>query len=350
MSPLDTAQSTDALPPQSTFMQMVNGYWISQAIYVAAKLGIADLLKESAKHCDELATATGANARSIYRLLRGLASIGLFTETEPSCFALTTLAHYLRSDTPDSLRATAIMSGEEHYSAWGELLYSVQTGENAFEHVHGMQIFPYYAQNSEAAQIFDQAMTSYSSTEVKGVVASYDFSSTQTLVDIAGGHGSLLASILEANPHLKGILFDQPSVIAGAKPSIATSGIADRCEMIAGNFFESVPAGGDTYILKHIIHDWGDEQAVTILKHCHQVIPEQGKLLVVEQVIPPGNKPFMGKFLDLNMLVMSPGACERTEAEYQVLFKRAGFQLTQFFPTQTFVSVIEGVRLPLENV
>lgn len=345
MSQLDTVKSTEALPPQIAFMQMVNGYWVSQAIYVAAKLGIADLLKEGPKHCDELAMATGANARSIYRLLRGLATIGLFIEIESGCFALTTLAHYLRSDNPDSLRAMAIMSGEEHYRAWGDLLYSVQTGESAFEHVYGMQIFPYYAQNPEAAQIFDRAMTSYSSSEVEAVVASYDFSSIQTLIDIAGGHGSLIASILEANPHLKGILFEQPSVIAGAKPLIASRGVADRCELVAGNFFESAPTGGDAFILKHIVHDWGDEQAIVILKHCHQAMPEQGKLLVVEQVIPPGNEPFVGKFLDLNMLVMCPGGCERTKAEYQVLFERAGFHLTRIVPTQTFVSVIEGVRL-----
>lgn len=345
MSPLNNAQSAEAVPAQIALMQMINGYWISQAIYAAAKLGIADLLKEGAKHCDQLATAIGADTRSLYRLLRALASIGLFAETEPQCFTLTALANYLRSDTPDSLRALAIMSGEEHYQAWGKLLYSVQTGENALEDLYGMTIFPYYAQHPEAAQIFDQAMTSYSSIEIDAVVQGYDFSSIQTLVDVGGGHGSLLASILEANPHLKGILFEQPSVIAGANPFLSARGVADRCELIAGSFFESVASGGDAYILKHIIHDWGDEQAITILKHCHQAMPAHGKLLVVELVILPGNEPFIGKLLDLNMLVMCPGGCERTEVEYQFLFEQAGFQLTRIVPTSTFVSVIEGARL-----
>jgi hypothetical protein len=342
MSPLDSAPSTDILPPQVAFMQMINGYWVSQAIYVAAKLGIADQLKDGPKHCEALAARTGAHTRSLYRLLRGLASLGIFTETEPNCFALTPSAQFLRSDTPESLQAVALMSGEEHYRAWGDLLHSVKTGENAFEQVYGMPIFPYYAQHPESAQIFDRAMTGYSSTETEAVVASYDFSAIRTLVDVAGGHGSLLISILQANPHLQGILFDQAMVIEGAPPLIQAGGVADRCDVAAGDFFESVPKGGDAYILKHIVHDWGDEQAIAILKCCREVIPNTGKLLIVEQVIPPGNEPFMGKFLDLNMLVMCPGGCERTEAEYRTLLAQAGFQLTQIIPTQTFASVIEG--------
>jgi ribosomal protein RSM22 (predicted rRNA methylase) len=183
-----------------------------------------------------------------------------------------------------------------------------------------------------------------SSAEIEAVVASYDFSSIQTLVDVGGGHGSLLVAILQVNPPLKGILYDQSTVIAGAESQIAAQGVSDRCQRIAGNFFESVPSGGDAYILKHIVHDWGDEQVIAILKHCHRAMPEQGKLLVVEQVIPPGNDPFVGKLLDLNMLVMCPGGCERTEAEYHSLFEQAGFQLTRIIPTSTFISVIEGVR------
>jgi O-methyltransferase domain/Dimerisation domain len=345
MSPLDSTPSTAMMPPQVAFMQMINGYWVSQSIYVAAKLGIADRLIDGPKHCEVLATETGANSHSIYRLLRGLASIGIFSETEPHCFALTPLAQFLRSDGPDSLHAVAVMSGEEHYRAWGDLLYSVKTGENAFEHVYGMPIFPYYSQNPEPAQIFDRAMTGYSSTEIEAVVASYDFSTIHTLVDVGGGHGSLLISILQANPYLRGILFDQGTVLEGAPPLIEAEGVTDRCNLAAGNFFESVPMGGDAYILKHIVHDWGDEKAIAILKRCREVMPETGKLLIVEQVIPPGNEPFMGKFLDLNMLVMCPGGCERTEAEYQSLLAQAGFQLTKIVPTQTFASVIEGVPI-----
>jgi hypothetical protein len=188
-------------------------------------------------------------------------------------------------------------------------------------------------------------MTSYSSTEIEGVVTSYDFSSIRTLVDVAGGHGSLLMAILQANPHLQGILFDQASVIDGAAPLIAAAGMSDRCQLAAGDFFTSVPAGGDAYILKHIVHDWGNDQAITLLKRCREVIPATGKLLIVEQVIPPGNDPFFGKLLDLNMLVMCPGGCERTEAEYRDLFQGAGFQLTRIVATPTFISVVEGTPI-----
>ncbi len=345
MSQLETTQHPTSLPPQIVLMQMATSNWISQAVYVAAKLGIADLLKDGAKHCDELASLTKAHAPSLYRLLRALASLGVFAETDKGYFTLTSLAHYLRSDLPDSLRAMAIMNGEEHYQAWGELKQSVQTGKSAFEYLYGMQIFDYYAQNPESAAIFDQAMTSYSSTESAAVAESYDFSSIETLVDVAGGHGSLLTCILKANPSMNGILFDQTSVIEGAEPLLEVAGILSRCKLVSGDFFESVPAGGNAYILKHIIHDWGDEQALVILKHCYEAMPENGKLLLVEQVIPPGNEPFFGKLLDLNMLVMCPGGRERTETEYRALLEKASFKLTRIVPTDAPVSVVEGIRL-----
>lgn len=345
MSSINSAPSANALPPQVVFMQMINGYWVSQSIYVAAKLGIADQLHDGPKSCEEISSLTGADRRSLYRLLRGLASIGVFAETEPDYFSLTPFAQFLRSDTPDSLQAVAVMSGEEHYRAWGDLLYSVKTGDNAFEQVYGMPIFPYYSQNPESAKIFDRAMTGYSSTEIEAVVASYDFSEIHTLVDVAGGHGSLLISILQKNPGLHGILFDLATVIEGAHALIQAGGVGDRCNLSAGDFFESVPKGGDAYILKHIVHDWGDEQAIAILKRCREVIPDAGKILIVEQVIPPGNEPFMGKFLDLNMLVMCPGGCERTEVEYRAILLQAGFKLSKIVPTQTFASVIEGVPI-----
>jgi hypothetical protein len=312
---------------------------------VAAKLGIADLLKDSPKSCSELATATGTNARSLYRVLRALASLGVFAETEPNHFTLTPLAACLKSDVPNSVRAFVIMLGEEHYRAWGEFMHSVQTGGSSFEHVYGMNVFEYYAQNPEPAKIFDESMTNFSVIESAAIASSYDFSSIQTLVDVAGGEGLLIASILKSNPTLKGILFDQPYVIERGKPFLAAEGVSERCQLIAGNFFESVPEGGDAYILKHIIHDWDDERAIAILKQCHKVMPENGKVLLAEQVIPPGNEPFMGKLLDLNMLVMAPGGCERTEAEYRALFEKAGFKLTRIVPTQEEVSIIEGIRL-----
>jgi hypothetical protein len=324
---------------------MASGYWVSQSIYVAAKLGIADLLKDSPKSCDELATATGTHAPSLYRVLRALASLGVFAETQPNHFSLTPLAACLQSDVPDSIRAYVILRGEEQYRAWGDLLHGVQTGGSSFEHIYGMNLFDYLAQNPESAKIFDESMTNLSAIESAAIAASYDFSSIQTLVDVAGGEGLLIASILKSNPTLKGVLFDRPYVIERAKRFLEAEGVLERCQLAAGNFFESVPEGGDAYILKHIIHDWDDERAIAILKQCHKVMPDNGKVLVAEQVIPPGNEPFMGKLLDLHMLVMAPGGRERTEAEYRALFEKAGFKLTRIVPTQREVSIVEGIRV-----
>jgi ubiquinone/menaquinone biosynthesis C-methylase UbiE len=277
--------------------------------------------------------------------LRALASLGVFAETELNHFTLTPLAACLQSDVPDSFRAFVIMLGEEQYRAWGEFMHSVQTGDSSFEHIYGMNLFEYLAQNPESAKIFDESMTNASVVESAALAASYDFSSIQTLVDVAGGEGHLIASILKSNPTLKGVLFDQPYVIERAKRFLEAEGVLERCHLAAGNFFESVPEGGDAYILKYIIHDWDDERAIAILKQCHKVMPDNGKLLVAEKVIPPGNQPFMGKFFDLHMLVMTPGGRERTEAEYRALFEKAGFKLTRIVPTQREVSIIEGIRV-----
>jgi ubiquinone/menaquinone biosynthesis C-methylase UbiE len=237
------------------------------------------------------------------------------------------------------------MLGEEQYRAWGEFMHSVQTGGSSFEHIYGMNLFEYLTQNPESAKIFDEAMTNASAIESAALAASYDFSSIQTLVDVAGGEGLLIASILKSNPTLKGVLFDQPYVIERAKRFLEAEGVLERCHLAAGNFFESVPEGGDAYILKYIIHDWDDERAMAILKQCHKVMPDNGKLLVAEKVIPPGNEPFMGKFFDLHMLVMTSGGRERTEAEYRALFEKAGFKLTRIVPTQREVRIIEGIRV-----
>jgi ubiquinone/menaquinone biosynthesis C-methylase UbiE len=208
-----------------------------------------------------------------------------------------------------------------------------------------MNLYEYLAQNPESAKIFDEAMTNLSVTEIATIAASYDFSSIQTLVDVAGGEGLLIASILKSNPTLKGVLFDRPYVIERAKRFLEAEGVLERCQLAAGNFFESVPEGGDAYILKYIIHDWDDERAIAILKQCHKVMPANGKILVAEQVIPPGNEPFMGKLLDLQMLAMNSGGRERTEAEYRALFEKAGFKLTRIVPTQDEISIIEGIRV-----
>lgn len=333
------------MPPQIAMMQMVMGYWVSQAIYAAAKLGIADQLKDGGKSCDQLATATGSDARSLYRLMRALASVGIFAEAEANQFILTPLATFLRSDVPGSVRDVSIMMGDpEHYQSWGNILHSIKTGESGFENLYGMNVFQYFAQNAEPAAVFDRAMTGFSGLENAAVVTGYDFSGISKLVDVAGGHGSLLLAVLNQYPGMGGILFDQSDVIERAKPLVTAESAGNRCQLASGNFFESVPAGADAYMLKHILHDWDDERAIAILQQCHRAMSEQGRVLAIEQVIPEGNEPFIGKLLDVNMLVMCPGGKERTATEYREIFAAAGFNLTRIVPTQGFVSVIEGIR------
>lgn len=334
------------VPPSAQLMQMIFGFMTSQAISVAAKLGLADLLKGGeAKTAEELAQATGTQARPLYRIMRALASTGIFAEDDTGRFRLTPMAGPLCSDAPDSLRDFAIFLGSDwHWRTWGDLSYSAETGQPAFEHIHGKAYFDYLAENKGAAQVFNNAMTSLSTAASGAVVSAYDFTGIGKLVDVGGGQGYLLASILERYCQMRGVLLDAPSVVDGAKDVFEAHGIGTRCELVGGDFFASVPAGGDAYIIKHIIHNWNDERASTILRNCHQAMAENGKLLVVEMVIPEGNTPSLGKLLDLEMLVLLH-SFERTEAEYRALFEQAGFRLTRTLPTASPYSVIEGIRL-----
>ena len=339
-------KNRNEMQPTEALVQMIAGTWVSRAIYVAAELSIADLLKDGPHSSEELATATGVDARSLYRVLRALASVGVFAEGSPGYFELTPLAECLQRDRSDSLRAYALKFGQAwDWQPWGYVLESVKTGKPVFKNVFGMEIFEYLAENPEAARIYNEAMSSFSANRSAAITASYDFSSIRNLVEVGGGRGSLLASILNTNITMKGVLFDLPHVIEAARQLIEAEGLLERCKLVGGNFLESVPSGGDAYLLKHIIHDWGDEQAIAILKNCHHAMPEQGKLLVVEMVIPSGNEPFFGKLLDLQVLVNYQGGCERTEAEYQALFETAGFSLTKIVPTASPLSVIEGIRI-----
>lgn len=331
-------------PPSAVMMQIIISFMQTQAVYVAAKLGIADLVKDKPKSSAELAQATGVDARSLYRVLRALSSIGVFTEVDPDSFGLTPLAETLRSDVPGSLRDTAVYMGEEwHLRPWNNIMYSVETGRPSFDHIFGQPVFPYFSQHPKDARVFNDAMTSFSSAVVEAIIAAYDFSSIERIVDVAGGHGMLISAILKANPQMRGILFDQPEVIEKAGALLEAEGVKERCETIAGDFFESVPGGGDAYIMKHIIHDWDDERSLTILKNCHRVMRTDDRVLLVEMVIQQGDAPGPGKFIDLEMLLFT-GGCERTEAEYADLFERAGFKLTRITPTQSPYSVIEAVR------
>lgn len=332
---------TDA---QDQLAHLMSGYWYTQAIYVAAKLRLAELLKDGPKTADELAPAAGANARPLYRLLRALASVGIFTEDDQHRFGLTPMAECLRSDVPGSLWPMAILRGGLQYEAWGQLLHSVQTGESAFEQIHGMPIFDYFAKHPEDGKLFDAAMTGVHGRETAAMLDASDFSGIGTLADIGGGNGSVLTSVLTKYPSMQGVLYDLPGVVERARANIQEAGLANRCRVVAGNFFEFVPGRVDAYLMRHIIHDWDDDKSVTILKNCRKAMGDKGRLLVVEGVVPPGNEPSISKFFDLAMMVL-PGGMERTEAEYGQLYEAAGFRLTRIVPTKTWISVIEGEPL-----
>jgi SAM-dependent methyltransferase len=328
-----------------TVMNLTAGKWVSQAIAVAAELGIADLLRVGSRTAADIARTANASEDGVYRLLRALASVGLFAETGKRRFRVTPLGRLLQKDSPQALGGYARFVGHESTSRpWGDLQHSARTGEPAFDHVFGMPIFEYFAKVPEAAAVFDGAMTSISTLESKAVVAAYDFSGINTLVDVAGGHGLMLATILKTNRRIRGILFDLPHVTAGATAVLKSRGMTDRCQIASGDFFASVPDGGDAYVMKHIIHDWDDERAIQILRNCHRAMRPGGKVLIVDAVIPPGNKAHFGKLLDLEMLVLTPRGRERSQAEFRELLKRSGFRLRRVVPTETHLSVVEGVR------
>ena len=324
-----------------TLGSLLTAYWTSQSIYVAAKLGLSDLLYQEPQTAAQLASATGTKPEPLYRLLRALASVGIYREESDGRFTLTPMAEELRSDVPHTQRAIALMIGEEHYVAWGELLHCVLTGQSGFEKVYGEPVFNWLSKHPEQAAVFDQAMVSIHGRETAAMIDAYDFSAIGTLADVGGGNGSLLCEVLTRTPGLSGMLCDQPDVLERAKPQLAASGVADRIRTIPTNFFEEVPAGADAYLMRHIIHDWTDEQSVQILRNVRAAIGDDGRLLLVESVIEPGNDPSFGKMLDLNMLVV-PGGKERTEQQYRELFSASDFRLERIVPTESGVSVIEA--------
>ena len=327
-----------------TLLQMMTGYRVSQALYVAAKLGVADLLVDGPRLVEDLAQQIRAHAPTLRRLLRALASVGVFTEARPNAFALTPLAALLRTGTPDSMHALAILYGEEHYRVWGNVLHSVKTGETAFNDLFGISYFEYLSKNPDADAVFNQAMTGYTTRLVSAVIEAYDFSPFRTIVDVGGSYGTLLAAILRNNQSARGVLFDQPHVAAAATEHLASAGMTNRCTIVSGDFFVEVPSGGDAYLLAQILHNWNDERCVAILRHCRRAIPAHGKLLVIELVLPEGEEPFFGKWVDLHMLVML-GARERTVGEYSARFNAAGFELARTTPTSAGASVVEAVPI-----
>ncbi|HZI93877.1 MAG TPA: methyltransferase [Patescibacteria group bacterium] len=332
-------------PPSARMLDLIIGYWVSQLVHVAAKLQLADLLKDGPKSCAELAARTGTEPHRLYRLLRALASVGVFAERKAGRFALTPLATTLRSDRPDSMRDFALMMVERYnWDPWSRLLDGVSGEEVPFHAVHGMNAFEYLAKHPDDGVIFGRSMTSLSRTENPAVEAAYDFSRLGTLVDVGGSHGHLLAAILQKNRRLRGILFDQPHVLEQAKraPYVSGSAVKERIKMMPGDFFISVPEGADAYIMKYILHDWDDDACVTILKHCRQSMAIGGRVLVVDTVIPPGNRRHWGKLLDINMLVATGGR-ERTKEEFGAIFQAAGLKIRRIHPTACPLSIVEGV-------
>jgi ubiquinone/menaquinone biosynthesis C-methylase UbiE len=333
-----------AAPPQFAMLQMITGFWVSRAIYVAAKLGLADLVIDSPKTADELARLTRTHSPSLYRALRALASVGVFADDGQGRFTQTPLSETLRSDTPGSLRAMAIVElGQEHFPAWGNLMHSVKTGEIAFDNLFKQTAWEYYARNPEDASNFNESMKGLTEMVNVVVLKAYDFSGVDKLVDVAGGTGGLISAILSAHPRMRGVLFDLPHVIAEAGPLLDAAGVRNRCETSTGDFFRSVPEGGDAYLMKWIIHDWDDEKSMAILKNIHRAMDKNGKLLLIEMVVSEGNQPDLSKFMDLEMMVMTGGR-ERTEAEFNSLLAASGFKLTRVIRTTSPLCVIEAVR------
>ena len=341
---MTSASQPGSPPAHAVLNQLACGVFISQALYVVAKLGIADLLVAGPRSVEELAAETGSHARSLYRVLRSLAAVGVFQETEPRVIGLSPLAEPLRSDAPDSRRNMMIFMGEAwHWQVMGNMDYSVKTGQPAWGHALGLEVFDWFGANPDQAAIFNATMTELSTTAAPPIVEGYDFSQFGTLADIAGGHGYLLAQVLKSNPGLKGILFDMPQVLEGAGPLLEAEGVAERVELATGDFFVSVPSGADAYMMKHIIHDWDDERSIALLSTIRAAMPDTGKVLIIEMVVPDEPAPHPSLLLDLEMLV-SPGGVERTAAEYGELLSAAGLRLTQIVPTKSPFSIVEAVK------
>jgi C-methyltransferase len=328
----------------SQMLQMLNAFLTVQAVYVAANLGVADLMAGGPTSVDDLAKTTGAHRPSLYRLLRMLAGAGVFQEDADGRFALTPLGETLRSEGPESVRDWALYVGApEMWEVWAGLQDSVMTGEAAFPRVRGTRLWEYMAAHSELRGPFDRWMGRQSEQHNAALVTSYDFTSFRTVADIGGGTGSTLAAILMANLSLRGILLDLPQVVADPAP-LSDARVVNRCEVIGGDMLQRVPAGADAYIVKRVLMDWGDEQAARILQNCAEAMPEDGKVLVVEMVLPPGNQPTPGKPFDVLMLLMHPGARIRTDAELGHLFGDAGLRVNRVIATPSPNSILEGVR------
>jgi hypothetical protein len=338
-----TTQAPPQTDPAQIVFQIATGHIVSSALQTAVKLRIADHLADGPRRVAELAAVTAVKEDPLYRVLRALASVGVFEEVESRTFALTPVSELLRSGQPGLYDMALWISSPFHFRVYANALHSLRTGEPAADKTVGMPVFEYFARDHELSEIFNNAMTAFSAVVIPAALEAYDFSGIDVLVDVAGGHGAVLTSILQKYPNMRGILMDVDHVIAGARPKIESMGLAGRCEAVVEDFFKAVPEGGDAYIMKHIIHDWDDERASVILKNIHKALKGKraGKVILLEAVIQPGNAPDLGKLIDIEMLLM-PGGRERTADEFAALFEKSGYEMTGIVPTQSPLCVIEA--------
>ncbi len=341
--PSDYQAASRALPPHVQLIQMATGAWVARTLHAAAMMGLADQLAVGPKTAAELAGPLRAHAPSLHRLMRTLASLGVLAEQKEQRYSLTPLGEALKLNAPGSARSTVLTFGSPWaQSAWDHLVYSVQSGKTGFEKAQGMPLFDYLARHPEAASLFNETMVGFHSQEPPAVAAAYDFSTFKTIVDVGGGTGNLLAAILTHYAGPRGVLFDLPHVATEASSLLKAKGVNNRVTIEAGDFFISVPAGGDAYLLSHIIHDWDEDQCLTILRNIRKAMNSGGRLLITEMVLPAGDTPHPGKMLDIAMLVW-PGGQERTLAEYDRLLSKGRFHLARVVPTESAVNVMEAV-------
>jgi hypothetical protein len=341
--PENAPAKTEQQTPQAQLIQMATAHWVSGVICVAAQMSLADRLAEGPKTAAELAQSTMSDASSLYRIMRTLAGMGVFTEDSDHGFSLTPLGEALRTGTPGSVRSAVLsLAGDWNRKSLGQLHYSIQTGKTAFEKVFGMPLFEWLANHPVDASMFSETMVGLHGAEPPAIAAAYDFSQTGTVVDVGGASGNLLATVLRHHREPRGILFDLPHVVRDAPALIKAHGLTDRIAIESGSFFESVPAANGAYMLSHIIHDWGKDQCLTILGNCRRAMKPNSRLLIIEMVLPTGNTPHPGKVLDIVMLAVAGGQ-ERTEPEYRQLLEKTGFKLTRIVPTESAVSIVEAL-------
>jgi hypothetical protein len=340
--PETISEKVEQQTPQHQMIDMATAYWASSLVYAAADLELADHLAEAPRTAAEIAQSTGSDAPSLYRVMRTLAGMGLFTEDSGQRFSLTPLGETLRVGTPGSVRSSVLTLAGVLAKPLSELSYSIKTGKPAFEKIFGMPLFAWLARHPVEASMFSETMVGLHGAEPEAVAKAYDFSQARTVIDVGGATGNLLAAILSHHRAPRGMLFDLPHVVRDAPPLIKARGLSERIAIEAGSFFESVPVVDGAYLLSHIIHDWSEAQCLTILSNCRRAMNANSRLLIIEMVLPSGNTPDPGKMLDVIMLTV-PGGQERTEPEYRELLEKAGFRLTRVVPTESAVSIVEAL-------